>query len=98
MKCKSIDDCTSTSCSNLPSAKSPRKNRIEISDTTAEDKPKETMIEPKILFMGPMITRISEQIKVPLTYVEQILNKSKNIIPRIVQKKKLHDREETSTI
>ena len=89
MKCKSIDDCTSTSCSNLPSAKSPRKNRIEISDTTAENKPKETMIEPKILFMGPMITRISEKIKVPLTYVEQILNKSKNIIPRIVQKRKM---------
>ena len=47
------------------------------------------MIEPKILFMGPMITRISEKIKVPLTYVEQILNKSKNIIPRIVQKRKM---------
>ena len=32
MKCKSIDDCTSTSCINRPSAKSLRKNRIEISD------------------------------------------------------------------
>ena len=98
MKRKSIDNCTSTSCSNLPSAKSPRKNRIEISDTTAEDKPKETMIEPKILFMGPMITRISEQIKVPLTYVEQILNKSKNIIPRIVQKRKMRRSRRNYTI
>ena len=47
MKCKSIDNCTSTSCSNLRSAKSPRKNRIEISDTPAENTPKETIKEPK---------------------------------------------------
>ena len=36
MKCKSVDDCTSTSCINRPSAKSPRKNRIE-SDTPAHE-------------------------------------------------------------
>ena len=47
MKCKSIDNCTSTSCINCPSAKSPRKNRIEISDTPAQNTPKETIIEPK---------------------------------------------------
>ena len=47
MKCKSIDNCTSTSCNNLLSAKSPRKNRIEISDTPAENTLKETIIEPK---------------------------------------------------
>ena len=47
MKCKSIDNCTSTSCNNLPSAKSPRKNRTEISDTPAKNTPKETIKEPK---------------------------------------------------
>ena len=47
MKCKSIDNCTSASCNNLPSAKSPRKNRTEISDTPAEKTPKETIKEPK---------------------------------------------------
>ena len=47
MKCKSIDNCTSTSCINRPSAKSPRKHRIEISDTPAENTPKETIIESK---------------------------------------------------
>ena len=40
MKCKSIDSYTSTSCINCPSAKSPRKNRIERSDTPAENIPK----------------------------------------------------------
>ena len=29
MKCKSIDDCTSASCNNLPSAKSPRKTELK---------------------------------------------------------------------
>ena len=47
MKCKSIDNYTSTSCINCPSAKSPRKNRTEISDTPAENTPKKTIIEPK---------------------------------------------------
>ena len=47
MKCKSIDNSNSTSCNNLPSAKSPRKNRTEISDTPAENTPKETIKEPK---------------------------------------------------
>ena len=47
MKCKSIDNCTSTSCNNLPSAKSPRKNRTEINDTPAGNTPKETIKEPK---------------------------------------------------
>ena len=47
MKCKSIDDCTSPSCINRPSAKSPRKNRIEMSDTPAQNTPRETIIEPK---------------------------------------------------
>ena len=47
MKCKSIDNCTSTSCNNPPSAKSPRKNRTEISDTPAKNAPKETIKEPK---------------------------------------------------
>ena len=47
MKCKSIHDCTSTSCNNLPSVISPRKNGIEIKDTRAENKPKEAIIEPK---------------------------------------------------
>ena len=66
MKFKSIDDCTSASCNDLPSAKSPRKNRIEISDTPAENTPKETIIEPKMPFMGRFIT-ILEKIKVTLT-------------------------------
>ena len=52
MKCKSIDDCTSPSCINRPSAKSPRKNRIEISDTPAENTPKETIIESKNALHG----------------------------------------------
>ena len=47
MKCKFIDDCISTSYNNLLSAKSPRKNRTEISDTPAENTPRETIIEPK---------------------------------------------------
>ena len=47
MRCKSIDDCTSTSRSNLPSSKLPRKNRIEKSDTTKENTQKETITEPK---------------------------------------------------
>ena len=47
MKCKSIDNCTSTSCNNLPSAKSPRKNRTEIINTPAENTPKKTIKEPK---------------------------------------------------
>ena len=47
MKYKSIDDCFSTSCNNLLSTKSPRKNRTEISDTPAENTPVETIIEPK---------------------------------------------------
>ena len=47
MKCKSIDDCTSTSCINRPSAKSLRKNRIEVSDTPAQNTPKETIVESK---------------------------------------------------
>ena len=40
MKCKSIDNYTSTSCINCPLAKSPKKNKIEISDTPAENTPK----------------------------------------------------------
>ena len=67
MKCKSIHDSTSTSCNNLPSAISPRKNGIEIRDTPAENTPKEAIIEPKMPFMGPLITTILEKIKVPLT-------------------------------
>ena len=67
MKCKTIDDCTSTSCNILPSAKSPRKNRIEISDTPAQNTPKETIIEQKMSFMGPIITTVSEKINIPLT-------------------------------
>ena len=47
MKCKSIDNCNSTSCNNLPSTKPPRKHRTEISDTPAENTPKETINEPK---------------------------------------------------
>ena len=47
MKCKSIDNYTSTSCINCPSTKSPRKNRIEINDTPTENTPKKTIIEPK---------------------------------------------------
>ena len=40
MRYKSIDDCTSTSRSNLSSSKFPRKNRIEISDTAVENTPR----------------------------------------------------------
>ena len=47
MNSKSIEDCTSASCNNLPSAKSPRKNRIEISDTPAQNTLKETITEPE---------------------------------------------------
>ena len=47
MKCESIDDCTSTSCISRPSAKSPRKNRIEISDTPTQNTPKEPITESK---------------------------------------------------
>ena len=50
MKCKFIDDCISTMIGfllNLLSAKSPRKNRTEISDTPAENTPEETIIKPK---------------------------------------------------
>ena len=47
MKCKSIDNCNSTSCNNFQSPKPPRKNRTEISDTPAENTPKETIKEPK---------------------------------------------------
>ena len=47
MACKSIDDCTSASCNNLPSAKSPIENRIEISDTLVENTPKESNITKK---------------------------------------------------
>ena len=50
MKCKSIDDCTSTLCINRPLEKSPRKSRIEISDTPAQNAPKETIIGPKHVF------------------------------------------------
>ena len=52
MKGKSIDDCTSISCNNLPSAISPRKNRIEIRDTPAENTPKEAIIELKNIIHG----------------------------------------------
>ena len=52
MKCKSIDDCASALCNNLPSAKSPSKNRIEISDTPAENTPKETITGPKSAVQG----------------------------------------------
>ena len=37
---------------NLPSAKSPRKNRTEISDTPTENTPKEAIIEPKNVVHG----------------------------------------------
>ena len=47
MKCKSIDHCTSTSCNNLLSVTYPRKNKIEIGDTPAQNTPKETIIETK---------------------------------------------------
>ena len=48
MKCKSIGNCTSTSCNNLPSPKSPRKNRTEISDTPAEKTPKKQLKNQKM--------------------------------------------------
>ena len=47
MACKSIDDYTSASCNNLPSAKYPVENRTEISDTPVENKPKESDTKPK---------------------------------------------------
>ena len=40
-------------------------------------------------FMGPITRTVSEKIKVPLTKLEQILKKFKNIIPLIVQKRKM---------
>lgn len=52
MRCKSIDDCTSTSCNNLPLAKSSRKNRIETSDTPAQNTPEERIIGPKNVVNG----------------------------------------------
>ena len=101
MKFKSTDDCTSASCNDLPSAKSPSKNRIEISDTPAENTPKEIIIEPKMPFMGPIITTILEKTKVTLTWFEQILKKNQkyNTANSTEEKneknqKKVQDREE----
>ena len=52
MACKSIDDCTSASCNNLPSAKSPIENRTEISETPVENTPKESNTKPKNAIHG----------------------------------------------
>ena len=47
MGCKSINNCTSASCNNLPLVKSPRKSRIETSNTPAKNAQKKIIIESK---------------------------------------------------
>ena len=76
MKCKFIDDCISTSYNNLLSAKSPRKNRTEISDTPAENTPEETIIEPKNAVHGSYnsnnLGKDNSSIDITLTYPKKI--------------------------
>ena len=47
MGCKSINNWTSASCNNLPLVKSPRKSRIETSNTPAKNAQKKIIIESK---------------------------------------------------
>ena len=47
MGCKSINNCTSASGNNLPLVKSPRKSRIETSNTPAQNAQKKIIIESK---------------------------------------------------
>ena len=88
MKCKSIDNCISTSCNNLPSAKSPRKNRTETGDTPAENTPKETIKEPKNVVHGSYNNNNLRKDKSSIDITRTNL-KIKNIIPPIVQKRKM---------
>ena len=66
MKCKSIDGCTSSSCKNLPWAKSLRKNRIDVIPLQRIHQRKQLQNQ-KMPFMGPIITTVSEKKKVILT-------------------------------
>ena len=86
MKYKSNDDCTSTSCINCPSEKSPRKNRIEISDTPSENTPKETIIEPKNAVHVSYNNNYLEKDKSSIDITRTNLKKFKNLIPPIMQK------------
>ena len=101
MKCKSIDNYTSTSCINCPSAKSPRKNRIEISDTPAENTPKKTIIEPKNAvhrsYNNNNLEKDKSSIDITRTNLEKIqkFNTANNAEKESEKKqKKVEDREE----
>ena len=68
-----------TSCNNLPSAKSPTKIRIEISDTPAQ----ETIIEPKNAVHGSYNNNNLGKDKSSIDITRT------NLIPPIMQKRKM---------
>ena len=101
MKCNSIDNYSSTSCINCPSAKSPRKNKIEISDTPAENTPKKTIIEPKNAvhrsYNNNNLEKDKSSIDITRTNLEKIqkFNTANNAEKESEKKqKKVEDREE----
>ena len=68
MRCKPTDSCSSASCNNLSSVKSPKKKtEIKLVILLQNKHPRKQFYHQKMLLLRLVITAVSEKIKVPLT-------------------------------